>query len=631
MRGMFHNARRPVLGVLIAAGILTGTAVAALAADIPWKQAKFNWTFFDSDTQKAIEKIVTNDDSGLRIQFKGDVPRTPINDIAVDDTPQAVFSKFLTQNDLEYSYDAPTKTITIFKKQSEDLIVLKYIETRDLEAAKRRLELLGEIKSDVDNHIVLLRGTQEQVARLRKLTEELDGIAADRVKNAVSQEEAQAKRAESEAKAQEAKANAAAKEAENTSRAEVSRIRTQMMRDIVDTKVEIIPVRYATVGASSQTFQGETVALPGIDETLRALLGLGGKTDDKNQAAGLDSKTKQMVADLKSEMGVVPPEISIDPRSNSIIVRGTPSAIAQVKELVRRLDKPLPLIEIEVMIVNAQKGITDELGVKWASARKNKGIINTGIASDNAVYPGNAIDPKTLLPTDFTTSSGTVASFVFNGSYALLQAQINALSQESKAQTLWSPRITTINNLKAQISNDRTKYAQTNAGANSSGTLQKIPAGLKLAIVPSMIMREDTGDTNLIRLNVEASNKDVTFDASNNASSNGNDVLTQVVIPDGSTFVLGGLTNDTATDTKDGVPYLKDVPLLGHLFRTDSTVASTTETIFFITPHILKTDEAFASDLAQRRYLPTAAAARADLDARTPLVKPNSVLLEEDE
>lgn len=630
MRGMFHKARRPMLGALIAVGITVGTAVSASAAgNIPWKDGTFEFSAFDEDIRVVIGKVLK--ENGLEATFRKGVEGT----VSFNFTKiplQGAFNKLIEENGLQFDYNADTKTVTIFKEESRSnqMVTLNYITTEKLISAKNRLGIQGEVVADDENNIVMFRGTNEQVAALRSLADNLDKAEAGRVKSRLSDDEAGAK-------AQQARADAAAKEAENAARADVARIRAQMMRDIVDTKVEIIPVRYATVGPSNQTFQGDTVAIPGIDETLRSLLGLSGRNDDKNQAAaGLDNKTKQMVADLKAEMGVVPPDISIDPRSNSIIVRGTPSAIKQVKELVQRLDKPLPLIEIEVMIVNAQKGVTDELGVKWGGAGNSSrsrtvGTATSGIATDNLALPGDtSIDPTTLLPTSYA-GSGTVASFVFRGTRATLQAQINALSQESKAQTLSSPRVVTINNLKAQISNDRTKYVQTTAGANSAGTLQKIPAGLKLSIVPSMIQREDTGNVNLIRLNVEASNKDIAFDSSNNAAATGNDVLTQVVIPDGSTFVLGGLTNDSSSDAKDGIPGLKDIPLLGGLFRSDSSIANTTETIFFITPHILKPEEAFAGDIAQRRYMPTAVQAREELQSRSPIAKPSSATIEEDE
>jgi len=627
MRGMFHKARRPLLGAVIAAGILAGTGVQASAAgNIPWKESAFEFSAFDEDVRVVIGKVVK--ENGMQVTFRKGVEGNVSFNFNM--LLQAAFNKLIEENGLQYDYNPDTKMITVFKEEtrSNQMVTLNYITTDKLISAKSRLGIQGEVVADDENNIVMFRGTNEQVAALKSLADNLDKAEAGRVKSRLSDDE-------QGAKAQEAKANAIAKEAENAARADVVRIRTQMMRDIVDTKVEIIPVKYATVGPSSQTFQGDSVSIPGIDETLRALLGLGGKNDDKNQTAGLDNKTKQMVSDLKAEMGVVPPDISIDPRSNSIIVRGSPSAIAQVRDLVRRLDKPLPLIEIEVMIVNAQKGVTDELGVKWggtgnSSRSRTVASATSGIAADNLALPGDSsIDPTTLLP---TTTTGTVASFVFRGTRATLQAQINALSQESRAQTLSSPRVVTINNLKAKVSNDRSEYVKVEGGNNSTSTLQKIAAGLNLSIVPSMISLEDTGRQNLIRLNVEASDKSVTLGTSTgNASTTGNDIVTQVVIPDGATFVLGGLTNDLTSDGRDGIPGLKDIPLLGGLFRSDTTKASTTETIFFITPHILKPEEAFAGDLAQRRYLPTAVQAREDLYARSPIVKPNSAMIEEDE
>jgi type II secretory pathway component GspD/PulD (secretin) len=99
-----------------------------------------------------------------------------------------------------------------------------------------------------------------------------------------------------------------------------------------------------------------------------------------------------------------------------------------------------------------------------------------------------------------------------------------------------------------------------------------------------LISREDSGQENLIRLAVSASNKDVQVQVAGATlvgSLRGNEVQTQVVIPNGTTFVLGGLLSDNRLEGEDGIPGLRSIPLLGALFRAQQSTQQLDETIFF--------------------------------------------------
>ncbi|HRJ60642.1 MAG TPA: secretin N-terminal domain-containing protein [Azospirillaceae bacterium] len=446
-----------------------------------------------------------------------------------------------------------------------------------------------------------------------------------------------------------------------------------MRDDILNTKTEIIPLKYATVGATTQSFQGQTITIPGIDETLKNMLGINTGTkggDAKAGAPGVPVVEEQELARIRREMGQVPPIISIDPRSNSVIVRGSQTAVTEVRRLIEQLDQPLKLVQIEVMIVRARRGVSEQLGVRWGGAALS-GVgdtgalgfgVSTGIAADNLVSPTGTIasqqnasttttngstttnttggrvatiippvDPFTLLP---TTLGGSLASFVFRGSNWALQAQINALAEANKLQTIAAPRVVTLNNLNAKITNDRSMYLETPSSPNAAGTFFEVKAGLTLNITPSLIDFRSPNRTNMVRMAIAATDKDITMSAGR-PTVVGNEVQTQVVIPNGSTFVMGGLMNDTRIEGNDGVPGLKDVPIIGSLFKSRSSNSDMQETIFFITPKVVQPDDEFASDVAQRRYLDSQKAKlaemRTDLQTRSQLIDINPALVEEDE
>ena len=446
---------------------------------LEWKKVTFERTSFEEDIRDVFRAIARA--NGMQVLFRPDV-EGQISFEFQDMDLRAAFRKLIAENSLAFDYDADSNTVTLFKAVSvqrrEQLIALQYISAERLRAAARRLDLRGEIIVDETNDIVLVKGAVSDVARLADLAEKLDRqeaekqkqIAADRALEAqelqadAKRQEAQAKQRAAQSDASERRVTALQRQQELNAKAEEVAFRRELRDRIINTQVRVIPVRYASVGPTSQSFRGKQITIPGIDETLRSLLGIG---DKDSQVTGGGEKRNALVSEVRAELGLTPPQISIDTRTNSIIVRGSKRAVDQVEDLVKRLDKQLPLIEIEVIIVNAAKGVSAELGVKYGSEGafagngKNYGFgVNTGVQG-TLTNARNAIDTKvsavtrevdnsttTLTPveTDVTVdplspltllpsaSDATVASLVFRGGTLALQAELRALSKDNKLQ-----------------------------------------------------------------------------------------------------------------------------------------------------------------------------------------------------
>lgn len=692
----FRNVRRPVGSALLAMGLAVAASQDVLAGpDLPWTNQLFERVSVEEDVRDVLRSILKQ--SSLAVNFRPDVAGNVSFSFA--NIPlEAAFKKLIEENNLDYDFDARTHTVTIYKiqKRAEDLVTLTYTPPEQVERAAARLKLGGEIIADRDTGIVMLRGTEAQVGRLKDLIKSLEGAGAEREKGGIARVDAESKLLDNQAKRD------AADE------------RARLREERLNTKVEIIQLKYATVGPTTQTFQGQPVTIPGVDETLRSLLGLGeskgGDKEPKDAKAGSALLTASVttVSTARQERDTVPTDISIDPRTNSIIVRGSPTVLAQVRDLIKQLDKPLPLIEIEVIIVRARKGVAEELGLRWGASKtfpyKNGQTfgtgVNTGIDSTNVVSPfaaqanpfnsqtssstriftstdggitynptggttttpnsttsstfsgsgnnitrtdttttnlnplgalANPLNPITLLPTGL---GGTLASFIYQGTNLALQAQLQALSQAEKTQTVSSPRVVTLNNIKAKVTNDRSQFLATPPAPNQAGDLKEVKAGLVMDITPAVITDDTTGDK-LIRLAVNAKDTDVTTSAQGRPALVGNEVQTQVVIPNGATFVMGGLMNDFRREGKDGVPGLQDIPLLGALFKSRTSANELDETIFFITPRIVQPTDAYAQDIAERRYLQGQRAQmsdlRRDIKEHSQLLRLHPSLIEEDE
>lgn len=650
----FRNVRRPVGSALFALALGVATSQGALAGPaLPWTNQLFERVSVEEDVRDVLRSILKQ--GSLAVNFRPDVAGNV--SFSFTNIPlEAAFNKLIEENNLDYDFDAKTHTVTIYKiqRRAEDLVTLTYTPPEQVRQAAVRLKLGGEITADHDTGIVMLRGTEAQVGKLKDLIKSLEGAGAEREKGSL------------------ARVDAEAKALDNLVKRDAADVRARVRDELLNTKVEIIPLKYATVGPTSQTFQGQTVTIPGVDETLRSLLGLGESKSggDKDAKAGSAIQTASIstVAAVRQELGTVPPDLSIDPRTNSIIVRGSPTVLAQVRELIKQLDKPLPLIEIEVIIVRARKGVAEELGIRWSSGGVTTRTpsdtygfgVNTGISTTGQVAPISALqqsrevtsttvsggvvtqntalaalaplNPLTLLP---TTLGGSLASFIYRGTNVALQAQLQALSQAEKTQTVSSPRVVTLNNVKAKVTNDRSQFLATPPAPNQAGDLKEVKAGLIMDITPAVIIADETTGDKLIRLAINASDKDVTTSAQGRPAVVGNEVQTQVIVPNGATFVMGGLMNDFRREGKDGVPGLQDIPLLGELFKSRTSANELDETIFFITPRIVQPTDAYAQDIAERRYLQGQRAQmsdlRRDIKEHSQLLRLHPSMIEEDE
>ncbi|PHS79497.1 MAG: hypothetical protein COB59_01495 [Rhodospirillaceae bacterium] len=552
------------------------------AAQLEWKSDTFEATYVDSDVKDALRQVLRQ--NGMQVIFRPGVKGTV--DGSFNMPLQGAFNKLVVENALSYEYDDVTNMVTIFSQGTtsvkQDFVTLRNlnIENRVM-AAARDLKLERNVRINTNTGIATLKGDAEQIALLRKLLKDLDIAETDRRKYSIANKRSEADMMVARAKAAQAAAEAA------------------QFIDPASLTFQVIPLRYANVGETSRVFHGKTITVPGIEKTLKALMGV----------APIANQGEQQVASGPA-WGYGIQQIVVDERTNSIIVRGTEEKVAEVKSLIKKLDRSVPMIEIEVLIVRAVAGVSEQLGVNWAAERnlgRQFGGVNTGIASadptgvTSGLSSAAATSATGLLS---TTPESLLAGFVFQGTSFALQTQLSLLESESKTQTIASPTLVTLNNMTARIERSGSEYFVTQNGDNSGTSLTEIQAGLNLDITPSVIFAESSAERELVRMSVTASNTSVnTASAGGSASTSGQQVQTEVIIPINTTFVIGGLVDDSRVDTVRGIPLLKDIPFFGQLFRTDSTADTFTETLFFITPHVVYPEEIVSRDVSQRTYL----------------------------
>ncbi|MHA2939288.1 type IV pilus secretin PilQ [Vibrio sp. RC27] len=296
------------------------------------------------------------------------------------------------------------------------------------------------------------------------------------------------------------------------------------------------------------------------------------------------------VFDSTSRGGLLSPlgSISTDVRSNSLIIMDTPSVIQKVRDLVSQLDVPVQQVEIEARIVVMSEGTLDEIGVRWGILQQGTtlplgGSING--SSDESVS-SDRIDQQLAINLPATSSSASSLAFQLAtlGSGTLLDLELSALQSESKAEVISSPRLITTNRRTAYIEQGtEIPYQESSSDGESSIEFKK--AVLSLEVTPYL----SENDQFILDLTVtqDQPGEVVKTGTGEAVAITTQRMATQVKVRDGETIVLGGVKQQSTSDSSDKVPVLGDLPILGKLFRRDYQQMTKSELLIFVTPTLL--------------------------------------------
>ena len=285
--------------------------------------------------------------------------------------------------------------------------------------------------------------------------------------------------------------------------------------------------------------------------------------------------------------------VMVDEHSNALVIQAIRDDIARMIPMIEELDKPTLQILIEAHIVETSKETARELGVQWGGlVLKDGGVshyITPGMQGSGGLGGslGTAIDPTSGMVSNFPAVLEETAGFSIgliseNVGNSILSIQLSALQKEGKLNILSSPSITTLDNQVAMIESGEEVPYQT--VENDEVKIEFKKAVLSLEVEPHVI----GGETIKMRIKTSKDEINFSYDVMGNPTISTKKAETNVILLDGQTTVIGGLNKETKSDSESGVPWLKDIPLLGALFRSSSKSNSMEEVLIFITPHILK-------------------------------------------
>jgi type IV pilus assembly protein PilQ len=281
-------------------------------------------------------------------------------------------------------------------------------------------------------------------------------------------------------------------------------------------------------------------------------------------------------------------QVQFDKRTNTLIIADLPEQFPAIRDLLTSLDKAEPQVEIEARIITTTRDFAKAIGVQWGlNGRMTPEIGNTtNLAFPNSGTVGGraggqgAPGPVVNLPVPATSAIGVALGSV-NGAFNL-DVALSALERSGKGRVLSTPRVTTQNNIEAEIMQGVQIPLVTPPTANTPETVTYKDAALTLRVTPQIT----AAGTVIMQIMVEnASPGEV---RGNNVQIDTQRATTRVQVTDGATTVMGGVFISRETSAQDRTPGLYRVPLLGWLFKRDTQADDSRELLIFITPRILK-------------------------------------------
>jgi type IV pilus assembly protein PilQ len=274
---------------------------------------------------------------------------------------------------------------------------------------------------------------------------------------------------------------------------------------------------------------------------------------------------------------------SVDTRNNQLILTDTAEKIEQVREIVKRIDQVTPQVIIEARIVEANSSFSKDLGFDWGAVTAGPFDIGdsqltlTGLASN---LP--AVIPTGVVGMDFVKLTGTP--------FQIINAQLLVSETEGKTNIISAPKVLTLDNKKAKIKQGlEVPYLERDSSGNATVRFKNVD--LLLEVTPNV-----TPDDR-ISLKLFVTKNDVVDPTADQPALSTNEAETELLVDDGDTIVIGGIVKSSISYAERGIPGLRNIGVLGWLFKSQSKDDSKNELLIFITPRIVQLEQKTRADI----------------------------------
>ncbi|MET0548600.1 MAG: type IV pilus secretin PilQ family protein [Xanthomonas sp.] len=290
-----------------------------------------------------------------------------------------------------------------------------------------------------------------------------------------------------------------------------------------------------------------------------------------------------------------------DERTNTLMISDIPKKVAQMRELINVIDRPVDQVLIEGRIVIATDTFARDLGARFGIAGRrqyggNTGVVSGNLANNTSIINNNVHNiPGGLnfnMPAGtFTNGTPGAIAYTLLGANFSLDMELSALQEEGRGEVISNPRIVTSNQREAVIKQGKEiGYVTITGGTGGTAATPNVQFKevlLELKVTPTIT------DDNRIFLNMNVKKDEVErYVTLQNYGTvpeiNRREINTAVLVDDGQTVVIGGVYEFTDRSSVSKVPFLGDVPFLGNLFKQRGRSKSKAELLIFVTPKVMR-------------------------------------------
>lgn len=343
--------------------------------------------------------------------------------------------------------------------------------------------------------------------------------------------------------------------------------------------VEFIIIRHRPVADIFKMLVGDASANPPIHPILDIM---GAESEEKEE--GEEEKGHKVKIATKDLY------LSYDSGTNMLIANGVRAKVDKVKELVSKLDVPEKQVLIEARIVEAETGFARDLGIEWQSLDGDAGVRRKWYNADGTTRFDGSF--STNAPAAWAPNIGLAFGWLTDGGLGslALDASLALAQEDQKIKIISAPKVMTVNGKEAKIERGDVDYYSVRTLDTIS--FQEIPAVLSLTVIPTV--SADNSHVTMEVIVTDDKTKDQTTESTGEGESTSppgrttKEIKSTLIVKTGDTVVIGGIYQKQEQVSDSGIPFLKDIPLLGWLFKAESKMEVQVELLIFLTPTVIK-------------------------------------------
>lgn len=520
-------ARRWKLAVCALATLAALTTFRADAAPIPWKLPSYTLVARDMDLRAALDTFAVAE--GLSVVMSPAVAGSFSGDFK-GVAPADFLDRIATTHNLIWYYDGAALYFYGAGEITTMLIDLKYMKAGEVRSMLTELGVEDSrypLKTTSNDELVMVSGPPRYVALVAEMTAKADKLKETRTFNEV------------------------------------------------DTRLFPLTYTWADDVVFRANSPESTLTIRGVARLLEEMMN--GDTASRVRDAAVTNETSAADA---MQASAFRPIVRAENRLNAVLVRDVVSRMPTYEKLIKQLDVPQKLVEIDITVVELSRKDALDWQLSLAASTSH-GHSDIGLGQN----AGNLFGPAAVA------GQGLAGALTHIHSSYRLALSLSALREKGKARSISRTSLLTVNNLAAELSDSQSYHAK--VVGTEVASLEEVSAGTRLQIKPRILPSPSTNVPNQVWLSLDLGDggfESITVDAM--PMTRTSTLQTQTAVFEDESIMLAGYLRDIEEDAGWGIPWLRDLPLVGWLFGGKSTRKETVQRMFVLTPHIVDLDEA---------------------------------------